>query len=73
MTPMRRGDRIWRVGKAFPLRCIFIQSLPEDLVELRTSMLSELSLVKPSGDVFADRVKCHEEIVRRRVAAEGGT
>lgn len=64
--PMRRGDRVWRVGKRYPLRCVFIRSLPEDnLVELRSSHFSELSLVKPKGDIFTDRNECAAEIERR--------
>lgn len=64
-TSMRRGDRVWRVGKRYPLKCHFVRSLPDSkLVELRISTFAEAHFV-PSEDVFTDRDKCREEIDRR--------
>lgn len=71
MTPMHRGDRIWRLGKTFPLRCVFVRTLPGTASEVRTSLFAKQSLIVPNTDIFADKDACWAEL-RRRANQPGG-
>jgi hypothetical protein len=67
---LRSGDTVWRIGRAGPLRCVYLRPLPGALVEVRNSTFSRNPTVVNAEDVFAERDACRAEIQRRASITE---
>jgi hypothetical protein len=62
---LRSGDTVWRIGRAGPLRCVYLRPVPGALVEVRASTFSRNTTAVNADDVFANRDACRAEIQRR--------
>jgi hypothetical protein len=67
---LKPGARVWRIGRAGCVSCIFLRHQPGAQVYIRSSTFARDFHIVPAAGVYADRDACRAEIQRRKATEE---